>query len=671
MKRIILLLMILLAVAGCAKDLPQTEIDMPSPSEPGQSDELQIPDQMPNFEIDEGVVTSEDTDGDGVDDKDTITFERYEVAEGVTLQRSMEVVEGEGATIILDFEGSSDNYSHIETIPKGIVADVSQIEFSVEPDFIVNPDPSVGWWNNITKRIAGPLKLKIGFDAFMGGESGAIVSAMESFNEIKLVTAMERCKHTELSSKTMVDGLCVMDVIGKYRDSFEVDDCEALYMRSDGGALMYACRAVILGDMSECGKVTAYEEFISLGSGFSYMLKSSKEENEKDCRGDVMLMDVANCLRRGISIEDKDACFHAVAAKHNNAGICKKIEGHTEYWYCITEITQDDSNCGEIFEQEDKVTCCTFIKDEAQRSRCIDYYQNDTEEDLGDFTISVDPYDVPLLTGKKYNFSFNFGNEARYRYKWSMDSTEYTSYRPFITKQFFPAGEGSLRVTAFNPETNADLAETEIEFVVDYPYSDRDLLNMTDRFWFEVCFNATRMYEGQTSFYPSYHCISMSSDYLTPLVWQGRTFNIHFEKEPTDSSPYTVIYDYEGAVSEDGKTLVYAEGSRSSQEEGTTKYIKHSVRLQGVPLEMTTAYQPTFDRMDHATFVGAVKGAKAKDYVTKWDYYERYPQPQGKPDQEIHLGDVEWNDQTLVFVRFWQDGKYIQFDETPEYFQRN
>jgi hypothetical protein len=105
-----------------------------------------------------------DLDNDGSDDKYVYKYERIEVAENLFLDKSYEfnnVDSGLSGEIILRFENTGDNateYTHIEVIPKSFAESVDDLEFSVQPDEIIEADPVVKYY---IKNILTQIKIKI------------------------------------------------------------------------------------------------------------------------------------------------------------------------------------------------------------------------------------------------------------------------------------------------------------------------------------------------------------------------------------------------------------------------------------------------------------------------------------------------------------------------------
>jgi hypothetical protein len=121
-----------------------------------------------------GELETFDTDYDGTDDKWTYTFNREEIGEGLFEEKVMDfeaidsgTMQGT-VTITLENRGARDyeDYEYILEIPKSFAASVDDLEFSVPPDRVINPDPATahkvnskkGSVNTITARVTKKLE---------------------------------------------------------------------------------------------------------------------------------------------------------------------------------------------------------------------------------------------------------------------------------------------------------------------------------------------------------------------------------------------------------------------------------------------------------------------------------------------------------------------------------
>jgi len=112
-----------------------------------------------------GKLETFDFDNDGSEDRIVYTFEPEEVAEDLFLVRSMEFNKTDSelfeGKIVLRFENKGDTpieYTHIEEIPKSFAESVDDLEFSVPPDEIIDPDPEVMWRG--LKIVIGKMMMK-------------------------------------------------------------------------------------------------------------------------------------------------------------------------------------------------------------------------------------------------------------------------------------------------------------------------------------------------------------------------------------------------------------------------------------------------------------------------------------------------------------------------------
>ena len=96
-----------------------------------------------------GALKTSDTDYDGTDDKWTFTFGRKEIEEGLFEEVNLdfqaigsETIQGM-VTVKLENTGDKDylDYEYIFEIPKSFAASIDDLELSVPPDQVIDPDP--------------------------------------------------------------------------------------------------------------------------------------------------------------------------------------------------------------------------------------------------------------------------------------------------------------------------------------------------------------------------------------------------------------------------------------------------------------------------------------------------------------------------------------------------
>ena len=141
--------------------------------------------------FDFGGLETLDLDGDGYEDRFTYTFEKEEVDEDLFLQKTVEYEKTEAGfmgELTLEFENTGDEtktYSHIEIIPKSFAESVDDLEFSIPPDEIISPDPTVRWEVAVIKDTVVKLVAKVKKAAEEVGKKKGMEAAEPSGEEAK------------------------------------------------------------------------------------------------------------------------------------------------------------------------------------------------------------------------------------------------------------------------------------------------------------------------------------------------------------------------------------------------------------------------------------------------------------------------------------------------------
>ena len=319
--------------------------------------------ELKEYFFDRGSVLDEE-------DVRTISFEPIQVRPGLMLERAISINKTEGLEWNLSFESSDfvGEYTHIESIPKSFAEDVDQIKFSLEPDVIIDADPSVAWIMNVTAGFKFNIVMNVGLDKMIGKDFD-LISVAENFDDIRIFVGLERCR---LAKSDYGRLLCMIDLIGKYPDKFTLEHCKGLADFSQGdqeGSIseMQACRAFLSNDINECENYEVYGE---------------DEYYSDHCRKHAFLTAYASCLNENEEIH-KDYCIKEKAVWSGYAEGCSKISNILPYQYCIAEVNQDDDACakllnyGDMFSESDRIGCCKLLKDDAYQSRCIEYVSDE------------------------------------------------------------------------------------------------------------------------------------------------------------------------------------------------------------------------------------------------------------------------------------------------------
>ena len=214
-----------------------------------------------------GTFETYDLDNDGKEDRFVYSFSEEEVTEDLFLGRSIEYQEadyGYDGRIELRFENKGDEaveYWHIEDIPKEFAESVDDLEFSVPPDEIIDPDPKV--------------KSKVQLDRRTADET------VESFLNIvkrSATTDLEETSH-DLAKTTVVYQMRTLDRLVDEKDRDKrllelarqfrreiapklsitaISNPEALAAlcgRASNPAIYHACAAILTDDATRCDEL--------------------------------------------------------------------------------------------------------------------------------------------------------------------------------------------------------------------------------------------------------------------------------------------------------------------------------------------------------------------------------------------------------------------------------
>jgi hypothetical protein len=409
----------LVANAGCicAPDNLSERITTPTGEPDDSSDEAEIREFMDalsesDVDFDTSNFNAVDADGDGRDDKYTLTFEAEQVTDGLTLDKSVEYeTTGEGlmGSITLDFESTwaddTRTHTHRETIPKSFAESVADLEFSVQPDRIVNPDPDVEWViAGINKRLKIDSRVAVAEATademvksdlvaphiakdFLGfyltpeekkkmqaaedvGLSVKLGTVLERFDDFRAINGLRKCEAIKDERKKYV---CLMGVFASYPDSFEEDDCDEFHfdevMSSLGGSLASrgACKALLTGDVSKCTD-TMHNPYMS------------DEAKERRCRLQMFFFYSATC--QGIrEQQSRKECNFLAALESGSAAICKSktlsLDDKLKK-LCLALNTKDVTYCQKMEKQEDFKTCCDLLGP-TLKEKCLKKQECDSE----------------------------------------------------------------------------------------------------------------------------------------------------------------------------------------------------------------------------------------------------------------------------------------------------
>ena len=353
-----------------------------SPEDEYYSNLVNLP-EMQVFDFDAGKVL-------GDEGMKTISFEPVEVMPGLILERTIAVSESDGLEWNLVFESNAfdGEYIHIENIPKSFASDVSQIEFSIEPDEIIDPDPSVAWIINLETGFKMNIVLNVGIDDFVGKEVDLITVA-ENFDDIRILVGLEKCRLVENNDERM---LCMIDLIGKNPEKFTPEHCKGISDSKFRSRERRACEAFLNKDVGECQKID--ED------------KLTDEETIVDkeyCKNFAFLAGYASCLGEVTQMQ-KDNCTARQAVWADFVAGCERISNVLPYQKCMAQITQEDEYCNILIDEKngngEHKACCQVIEEESQRDRCLEYVLEEKELEKG--KSSIGEFNCPIPAGAEH-----------------------------------------------------------------------------------------------------------------------------------------------------------------------------------------------------------------------------------------------------------------------------
>jgi hypothetical protein len=351
-------------------------------------------------EIEVGARTSLDTDGDGVEDKYTLTYESEEVAPGLFLQRKVEYeevgTELQG-TITIEFEnkGNTREYTHLEVIPKSFAQSINDIEFSTAPTRIINPYPEVEWKLKIEKNTPKHIEIK----------AKSTTTVEEVFNDFdgqkKTIQPPAKKLTGEEEEKILVSKILKGEINCEELKGEEATEC--FYILAVSKKDHKACLKISdISDKNSCLIELAKKDstttceiieddisknlcYLAIGTSFLDPTACEKIELEFDHDpGGAADYD-------HYSSKDRDECIIFIAISKNDSSICTKIlerNSPINKDGCILGIaleTKDSTHCNSFINTTKRDVCilsiagtnndsaiCNSIKDETIRKDCLE-----------------------------------------------------------------------------------------------------------------------------------------------------------------------------------------------------------------------------------------------------------------------------------------------------------
>lgn len=309
-----------------------------------------------------GTQESFDTDGDSVEDKYTLTYEPEEVADDLFLKKKVEyykTLSGFEGNIKIEFEnkGETREFTHVELIPKSFAQSIDDLDFSLPPNKIINPDPEVEW----------NFKFKKGTVTVIGIEIKAAGKApvVEVFDEFDKVKGFGICDKLPPETKEM----CYMIAVAKLKNPKPAD----------------------------CDIISGYE-------------------TRENCYAGVAMIreDINICANYIKDQSIKAQCYTFLAAAKNDKTICEKITEKGERTVCelIVEAEEKGTTFEELYKQKLKE------REGKERDLSEDIYfdilisPDDDERVTGEtytFEAALDPPDL-IPKNPRYEFIFEDGH---------------------------------------------------------------------------------------------------------------------------------------------------------------------------------------------------------------------------------------------------------------------
>ena len=338
-------------------------------------------------DVDVGEFQMLDIDSDGLYDKFVLSLDREEVDKDLFLDKTIEykkIEEGFVGMLTLDFENTGDEtktYSYVEKIPKSFAAHVDNLNFSVPPTEIINPDPEISWEVEVMKRNikrititaqatvmsaavkADPVRAMEMMLIGMGnvasekmieaGKDAAIGVVFDNLGSFVFAKALNDC--SKLGGEGALWNTCIINLMVKSPEMFIESDCEKVDIEQPDamnyikGPVLYGiCKAVTTENWNEC------------------------HENA-DTWKEVDMCKVA--LFKSFSIDceyttDKDRCIYDASVKSNSLYGCKGIGQPVIKYECLAELTQEIGHCKMISDEDMRENCCNKILDDDARKEC-------------------------------------------------------------------------------------------------------------------------------------------------------------------------------------------------------------------------------------------------------------------------------------------------------------
>lgn len=327
MRHIFLLVMILLIfLVGCNNYENEVFYDWGS-----MNDAKNVDGYVEVYEFNEPEIIERD-------DYVEMKFERERV-DGVYVEKRVRYYYDLSGEIELNLEGEGE---FVFTIPKSFALSVSDIDFSVEPDEIINDDPVVKWMVRESDKRLKKVVLKVKEAAFVAGREATLSSLgnffsgqkidlskvnkamidsgsdnlLEHLDDFIFVADLDFCARKNTDGERM---LCVMKMVDKHPEWFDCDE-----MFSDNEILRLTCRAVRIDDSSEC-KGSNSDEY--------------RDDDAFACKYNLFKTKSNECEH--MFSDKRIECFKQVALDSGYSDGCLKIADEDERKDCKMRFNDD------------------------------------------------------------------------------------------------------------------------------------------------------------------------------------------------------------------------------------------------------------------------------------------------------------------------------------------
>jgi hypothetical protein len=340
MKKLILIALSILLLASIAVYGKKAEV----------SDAEKLLLERPEFNF--GELETFDLDNDGSDDRYVYTFETEEVAEDLFLDRSLEfnktADESFGGKIVLRFECKGDKpieYSHIEDIPKEFAESIDDLEFSVPPDEIIDPDVIVGWVEIIEYWQADPetRRAQLTIEAFIGA---GILCPTEDLPKIAFNYNLAKCRKLGGADRD----LCMIDLVKEFKGSISQEYLRSVCLSLDLFKAL-VCKAILDDDIGACDALT--------------------NELEKDLCKAYVIESLCKDIK---DTAERDECIYKKAIDSECFLACSLITDEDGKNFCYAGVTGDSEYCEKIKDPETREKCFAILGEAPEEGEAaLDY----------------------------------------------------------------------------------------------------------------------------------------------------------------------------------------------------------------------------------------------------------------------------------------------------------